>query len=713
MRMRFFFFLLIQVVFTAPFLYSQTTKDSLKYLLENTDKSNIHYVSLLNQLAWEIHTSEPDSALSFVTQALVIARKNKNLSDEAMLHYTEGNIYHEKTEYEKSLISYEKAIKYYDTDKKYFKEQIKSHSAKGNSLEAIGRFPEALESFFHCLKTSEEHKDSSGIAQAYSNIAIIYRELKKPDEALNYAKKCLIIRNTLNDTEDIINSYIGIGLIYTEKKELDSALLYYHKTVPLLKQISNKIVAAIVNNNIANVYFYKEDYPQTLKYYFASLEVAEQLNNLFGKTLLTHNIGSVYLKMKDYTSAVKYLKAAAEQSKNMKANDLLKDSYQNLATAYSEMGNYKEAFNYSQLYIELKDTIMNETGIAQIAEMQTKYETEKKQKEIELLNKENEIKVMQLGRQQTITFTVVGGFILALLLSVFIYSRMNIIRNQKKLIEAQKKMVEKQNESLTQAKTIIEEKNKNITDSINYAKRIQEATLPSEEEIKRLLPDSFLFFQPKDIVSGDFYWITEVQGKVFFLVADSTGHGVPGSLMSMMAASLFHDSVIEKKISDPALILDDVRAGIIRTLKQTGREGEQKDGLDASLCVWDKSSNQLMWAGANNPLWYIHNGELKEIKANKQPVGYYSDAKSFTSHVIHLNSDKNKSEVYYLFTDGYSDQFGGEKGKKFKSSNLKKLLLSVSKEPMEMQKKIISETLSKWKEDYEQVDDICIMGVRI
>jgi ligand-binding sensor domain-containing protein/serine phosphatase RsbU (regulator of sigma subunit) len=303
-------------------------------------------------------------------------------------------------------------------------------------------------------------------------------------------------------------------------------------------------------------------------------------------------------------------------------------------------------------------------------------------------------------------------FILCLIAGLFLVFAYIKIREQK-LIREKKILEHKVDQRTTEVmmqKEIVETQNKEIRDSILYAKRIQEAILPAQEEIHRALPDSFILFKPRDIVSGDFYWFSEKNNKVIIAVADCTGHGVPGAFMSMIGNTLLNEIVNEKEVILPHLILFHLRENIMKSLKQTGAEGENKDGMDIALCVYDKEKMELEFAGANNPLYRISGGELIEIKGDKQPIGVYKgDTKPFTSHKVTLTS----GDCIYIASDGYADQFGGHNGKKFKYKQMKELLLSLSNQPMAEQKKSLDKGIEAWRGVLDQVDDILVIGFRV
>ncbi len=254
---------------------------------------------------------------------------------------------------------------------------------------------------------------------------------------------------------------------------------------------------------------------------------------------------------------------------------------------------------------------------------------------------------------------------------------------------------------------IIREKNKDITDSINYAKRIQAAILPSTELIKDHLPQSFILYQPKDIVAGDFYWMECLDDTIFIAAADCTGHGVPGAMVSVVCSNALNRSVKEFGLRDTGKILDKVTDLVIETFEKS--DVDLNDGMDISLLALNKKTKQIQWSGAHNSLWYFENSEFKEVKADKQPIGNYFDRRAFSTHHIKYND----GDMFYLFTDGYADQFGGERGKKFTYKRLNELVCSIHKSDMNSQEQTLRSTFLNWKNELDQIDDVTIIGVRV
>lgn len=301
--------------------------------------------------------------------------------------------------------------------------------------------------------------------------------------------------------------------------------------------------------------------------------------------------------------------------------------------------------------------------------------------------------VFIIAQENTEIFSVIF-FVLALLLTFIAgFYLMSTNREYENIVIQQKEKMEL--------------KNKEITDSINYAKRIQAAILPTDSIVKKYLPDSFIIYKPKDIVAGDFYWLEKKEELIIFAAADCTGHGVPGAMVSVICNNALNRSVREFNLSDPGKILDKTREIVISEFEKS--DDEVKDGMDISLCCYRSETMELSWAGANNPLWIISENGLKEIKADKQPIGKYMVPKPYTTHRIQLK----KNDLVFVLTDGYQDQFGGAKGKKFKAANMKEMFLKNQTLSMPEQQRIFDETFEKWKGGLEQIDDVCVVGIRV
>jgi len=346
---------------------------------------------------------------------------------------------------------------------------------------------------------------------------------------------------------------------------------------------------------------------------------------------------------------------------------------------------------------------------AQIADLGEKYETEKKDKEISLLEKDKELNDSKIAaknqeidqRESTIGIFAFVTFICAVLM--FFTIRSNVLRKKaNKILEAQKSEIEIQKE-------LIEEKSREIIDSINYAKRLQQAILPGNDEIKAHLPDTFIYYQPKDIVAGDFYWMEHLDGMTYIAAADSTGHGVPGAMVSVVCSNALNRAVKEFGLRNTGEILDKTRELVIETFEKSDKN--VKDGMDISLLRIQNTKErktEIQWSGANNSLWYFQNNELTEIKANKQPIGKYNNPVPFTTHSKEFTS----AASFYLFSDGYADQFSNS-DKKLMTKKFKEVLLSIQQQPMHEQGKQLEKFHIDWKGNMEQTDDVLVIGIKI
>jgi serine phosphatase RsbU (regulator of sigma subunit) len=305
---------------------------------------------------------------------------------------------------------------------------------------------------------------------------------------------------------------------------------------------------------------------------------------------------------------------------------------------------------------------------------------------------------------RTFWFKAVGVVsIIVIIFLIFKWRTRSLLNKQRQL----EKVIEERTQEITQQRDEIEEKQKEILDSINYAKRLQQAILAPLDEITRHLANNFLLYLPKDIVAGDFYFFEITENHIFIAAADCTGHGVPGALVSIVCSNALSRSVNEFSLTEPGKILDKTREMVIDTFKKSGQD--VKDGMDISFIAINRATNEVSWSGSNNPLWIYQNGKMEEITANKQPIGISDKAVAFTTHKLKVAS----GDTLFLFTDGYADQFGGPKGKKFKYSNMQELLIEINDLTMSEQLKKLHAAFNLWKGDLEQVDDVCIIGIKL
>lgn len=598
-----------------------------------------------------------------------------------------------------------------------------------------GMYSSAIKYQLNGLKIWEELGNKKGIANTYNNIGIVYDALGNYDKAIECHMMAIKSRElflkeekkNLNPNQISAiknaeaNSYNNLGVVYEKQANLlllngDSieAMKVYNKALDdlfrasqLFHETTNASGIPMTFDNLGNIYKDKGEYDKAMEYFLKALHLREE--KVCGDCKLDYSvslisIGSLYFKQNKLKDAAEYLSKALKISDQIGARENIKSCCEILSKIHFSLGDYKRAYEYLEKCTAVKDSLLNAESYKQVAEMNAKYDTEKKETQIKLLEKDKEKQDIESKKQKVIMYSVSGGLCLVLLLAIFIFRGYR----QKK----------KAHNIISKQKHLVEEKQKEIIDSINYAERIQRSFMATKELLNDNLNDYFVFFKPKDVVSGDFYWASKLNnGNFAFVTADSTGHGVPGAIMSLLNVTSL-EKAIETE-TEPEKILNATRKIIIERLKKDGSADGGKDGMDASLTVYDFKNKKLIIAASNNPVWIarsVSSGgsetkyEVIEIKPDKMPIGKHDkDRVSFTQQEI----DLHKGDVVYTLTDGFPDQFGGKNGKKFMNKNLRELLVANSHLPMQEQKELIEKTFADWAGNLEQVDDVTLIGVRV
>lgn len=608
-------------------------------------------------------------------------------------------------------------------EKKFLETKLAaSYNNLGIIYEDKGNYPFAIEHYYKALRIFDKLDDKRGKANAYNNIGVINRIQLRYDLSEKNLNDALILFKEIDDKRGIALGLHNLGNLCWDKKEATEALNYYKKSLEIREEIKDLKAISDSKGSIGNVYYQLNDFKNAIIYYEGAIEISRKINDVYAIAGSSINLATCNFRLNQLSLAKKQFIEGIEIAEKYKIKILLKIGYKGLSRIDSASNNYKAAYEHYKLFTKFKDSLLNEENTRKNVQIQMQYEFDKKstadsiefatqQKlkdiEIEKKNAEATLKDAELEKKRTEQYALYGGLAFVLLFLIFVYNRFKVTQRQKAIIEKQKSEVEQQKMVVELAHDELEEKNNEILASINYAKRIQTAILPPQKIVKEYLEESFILYKPKDIVAGDFYWLEHKNDWVFFAAADCTGHGVPGAMVSVICNNGLNRSVREYGITEPGLILDRTREIVIAEFEKS--DEEVKDGMDISLCALSIKQLKLKWAGANNPLWIIRNGEVIEYKPNKQPIGKYSDPELFLTHEI----DLLKGDSIYVFTDGYQDQFGGEKGKKFRASRMKELLLSIEGLNMSEQKNILDREIELWKGKLEQVDDICIVGVKI
>lgn len=602
---------------------------------------------------------------------------------------------------------------------------------EGYSQYFEGDFETALKSFQTSLNIRERLLDTLGMAECYNNLGGIYYGINSLENAIKYFKKSLHLKKFEEDPAGYATSLNNIGSIYNALDEYDSAAFYYNNALEIFETEKDQPGLALCYHNLASIHSLNKEYELAHLFFLKSIRLSEALNNREMVASSYTLLAKMHYALNDIAEAKLFAERSHIIGLDLGYPENIMESSNILYNIAKSQNDLKSALMYFELHDKMKDSVQSAQVVQDIAGQQITYEFEKKAFADSLLRAEQDKQtaiVMQekddkIQRDLLLNITLSIGIVLLIAISFIILIALRNNKKAKEEIALQKNKIEKQQLVTEEQRKILSEKNKEILDSINYAKRLQEAILPSKEFLAQTLPESFILFKPKDIVAGDFYWVKEVDDVIYFAAADCTGHGVPGAFVSLVCNNALDKTILDLGKVSPAEILEHVTTLVVENFENSTHL--IKDGMDIALCSINTKTLQLEFSGANNPLWLIsdeinsksdsllfdskNKRSLFEIKASKQPVGKYNFKKDFINHQFQLK----KGDQIYLSSDGYADQFGGEKGKKFKYKQMKSLVLASSFLSEQEQKDTLENALNKWMGDIEQVDDVCVFGVKI
>lgn len=708
----------------STFLSSQNLKkiDSLNKVL-SVEVADTSKAKLLSRIAHEYRVSKPDTSVLIIEKALLLVKDANNELLLTKLMQDKANFIYWQAKYDEATEILNECLKVYKA-RGLKKNMAGVYFDLGNISKNTGKISSAVPSFLEALKLYEQVNDLTGQATCYGALSQTYRYKNDLSKSVDYAKKELSIYENLKSFKGIGHSLTDLGILYSDLGQYDKAAECLTRSIEYKKKIGDILGVGINLNNLSSVTLQLKNYKLALEQLNEALEIFKNANSDYWMGIAKVNICALYNETKEYDKALSYCNESIEAAGRVKFIELEKEATKLKAEIHYAQNKFKEAFDDYKHYTLMKDSMFNEASNKQIEEANAKFETEKKDKE--LLEKNSQIKLQNLeaDKNKVQKIYLLSGIAVLLVFVWFVYNRLRLTRSQKLVIEKQK--------------LIVEERNQEVKESITYAKRLQEAILPSQALIHSYFPESFVLYMPKDIVAGDFFWMELVQlndmgvnqyeytwknhdsvvfkatrVKVLLAVADSTGHGVPGAMVSVVCSTALNRAVKEFALTDPGQILGKTRELVVETFEKSG--SEVKDGMDISLICVDmpfslenEGNLKIEWAGANIPLWYTTNGELHELLPNKQPIGKHMIQEPFRTHKFEIPS----GEQIYLFSDGFADQFGGEKGKKFMYKRMKDVFLHIRNSNMNEQGEALKNTIESWKGKLEQVDDICVISIR-
>ena len=654
-------------------------------------------------------------ATEHYTKGLNLAKENKDPKAIATFYLRYTDLYKRQGLTKKAIIYGDSALLLKD---KLDQEMLADVYRKiGRAYYDIEDLKKAIEYFLISQRISEKN---NLIDKQYCTlmhyIGSVYKRQNENKKALFYYEKQLSIARALKDDETAADAMTLVATAYGTLGEKEKQLTYLIGAIDILKAIDSKKKLSVSYGNLAAYYLFNNKLKDAEETGRLALQMFIKAKNYEKVGALYKLLGNVSSKSGEHDKAFKLFDSAYKytnlvETKNFFFNTELEED---LAWAFQRKGNYKDAFEHYVAFKRMNDSLNSAENKKFIQKLAEEFQTEQKDQEISLLNKDKLLKDSELKKQATQRNYLLGGLAMVLVFLIFMYRSYRQKKKDNQIISEQSEAVQKQNSIITEQKHLVEEKQKEILDSINYAKRIQFTLLAHESFLKENLPEHFTYFDPKDIVSGDFYWATKHNNKFYLAVCDSTGHGVPGAFMSLLNIGFLTEAINEKGIEKPNEIFDYVRLKLTHSISKEG----QKDGFDGILLCFDSSRKTITYAAANNAPVLIRKGavaehaeapQLIELEADRMPVGVGERTDNFKLHTINAKA----GDMLYLYTDGYADQFGGPRGKKFKYKQLNDLILANHTKALNEQHSILQNEFENWRGSLEQIDDVCVIGIRI
>jgi len=581
---------------------------------------------------------------------------------------------------------------------------------KGFSYLNSGELASAIECFIKAANYYKADHNNKGMAAAYTYISEAYNQQENYENAKYYLKNAIEIFRKEKDTIRLASAMLNLGYTNYCMGQYDSALIVYSRESEIYQKLGHLTEYAICLGNSGLVFSRQSEFQKAEDYLLRAIEILTKQGEQGDERAVTQYMieyAGILQHKGEIKKGIITAKVSFDKATKNNVLEFERDAAYRLAKLYQVSGKYDSAYHYQSLYINANDSLKSAKNIQKMADLRTGFEVAKKQAEVDVLRKN---KLIQL--------IVILGLVLILLLAIglillYYYS---LKRSQRltAALDERRILLEKQSQELKEQREELMLQQEEIISSINYAKRIQSAILPPEVYINELLNENFILYLPKDIISGDFYWIKQVKNYIILTSADCTGHGVPAAFMSMLGISCLNEIVQSREFTHANQILNELRKEIKHSLRQTGKKEEMRDGMDIALCVIDRKNNIMQFSGAHNPLYIISNNngnsEIKEIKADPMPVGiHFLGDKSFTNHEVQLEI----GDTFYIFSDGFIDQIGGENNHRFTSERFKKLLVTIYDRPLYEQKEILEKTLKDWMGGHPQTDDILVIGARV
>jgi serine phosphatase RsbU (regulator of sigma subunit)/Tfp pilus assembly protein PilF len=648
-------FILFILFSTCP-LYGQSTGvDSLKNIIENTDNDSLKSEAY-HALAKKVSKTDVTQAIEYCEKSAALARESgSDFLLAGALNYM--------------------GILYY----------------------GLGNYEQTLDNFYQVLSIHEQLSDSIKLSLVYNNIGLILTDLGRIQESIEYYNKSVKIKLNSSDPSGVASTYSNLGLAYDVLGQNEIAMSYYRKSLQIDRKYKNMVGVYVGLSNIGENFMTQKNYDSAAFYFEGAMALIDQVEEPYYKAELLEQFGRLNTVQKQYEWAIEKYNTSINIAEPIGAKTIIRDNYNGLSKVYKSLGHFDKSLEYFEKYVSIQDDLFNEEQSRKLAQIESNFQVKSREDKITLLNKEAEIKDLNLAQNEMLIYWM-SGLIALIIFIIILQFRKNAYKTKTySLLRAQ-------NEEII-------EKSKNIMDSILCARNIQQAILPDDNKLKDVFKEAFVMSKARDIVSGDFYWFAERDDKVLIAAVDCTGHGVPAAFLNVMGNSLLNQIVHESHVLSPSQVLTELNTRVLNSLKSNTLFVQVDDGMDIGICQFERETKKLSFAGAKRPLYFFHKDQLEIIKGDHFPVGgsLYDSKRVYHEHSLQLE----ENDLIYLFTDGIVDQFGGEKNKKFMYSRLREILKETIEMPLEQQKLAIESKIMEWQGHNEQTDDMLLIGMKV
>jgi serine phosphatase RsbU (regulator of sigma subunit)/tetratricopeptide (TPR) repeat protein len=697
--------LLCLYTFVSAFACVQVSAQQLPQQFASVikNKSPKDQVEAVDSLALSYKSSDPDQCIFLLKVAIKMSRDMNLDSLEVAERINLNRVYRFRSDNDSALAVLDTAV---DIARKgrYDKIMVQAMAHRGIALTRLAEYDSASANYERAIKMAEELKDTSMVGRLHQQWGLVYFYTKDFNTAIEYTERALRIFTLSNDTMNMAANLDNLGLYYSNLENFDSAFAYQLRALPLFEILGDSTQIVVCYNNLGSTLIRSGRFDQAEPYLITGLGIARRLKDEYRVVTVLQTLGILYDTTLNDSKLQEVGLEGYELSVSIDNHYFAQAFAELLGSSFYRQKNFERAAFFFRESNHLRMLIYDEETASAAAAAAKKYQAVERKKQIELLEEANKTAAIKAERDELVKWAIIGVVIVLLIFSGY------VVRNYYRK-KRDNTLLQEQNEAIEEQKAIIEVKNEEITDSISYALRIQNAVLPTSEKLNALFPDNFIYYCPRDIISGDFYWAAEGRGGVRFLaVADCTGHGVPGAMMSMLGSSILNRLIVRKNMTSPGKILDALHGELLTTLNATKDTRQVNDGMDIAVLMFDPAKQEVVFASADRPVFIVKNGLLDVLRPDKVSIGSSLPKTSpYTDRVIPIDSGLS----VYLYTDGITDQFGGTDKKKFMTKQLKDLVASTTRLSISERKELFTRTFDVWKAGMEQTDDMTLINIVI